>query len=119
MLGSTIISLVGVCSVVATHLYVSSYIGTITTLEYSQRKGTLETIFVDNGAPKNTSFLLLNKPKDVLYVVEEGFDLPNGYVSTYKTSHSGKLTQLDRHSTIGGPVHQVVYNNGKALAVAH
>ena len=105
----------------AAHLYVSSYIGTITTLDIAFRNHAYElsTLSVDHAAPANTSFLLLHPPKNVVYCVEEGFGLPNGYISTYKTSRSGKLTQIDRHATLGGPVHQVAYNGGKALAVAH
>ncbi len=116
---SSVLPFVGVAA--AAHLYVSSYIGTITTLDLTYRNHAweLSTLAVDHSAPKNTSFLLLHKPKNVVYCVEEGFNLPNGYISTYKTSPSGQLTQIDRHATLGGPVHQVAYNGGRALAVAH
>lgn len=116
---TSLLPLAGACFAVATRLYVSSDIGTITTLDFCQENRTIEAVSVDHGAPFNPSFLLLNKPKGVVYLVEEGYNIPNAYISTYKTSDSGNLTQLDRHSTIGGPVHQTVYNGGRALAVAH
>jgi hypothetical protein len=63
---------------------------------------------------------LLNKPKGLLYSVEEGADEHQiGFLSTYKTSASGVLTQINRQSTVGGPVHQAMYNSGKAMAIPH
>lgn len=105
----------------ATFLYVSSYLGTITTLELEKEDNgySLEAIAVDFKAPQNTSFLVLNRRKSVVYSVEEGLDVKDGYLATYETTSWGALHQIDRHVTLNGPVHQVVYNHGKALAVAH
>jgi 6-phosphogluconolactonase (cycloisomerase 2 family) len=105
----------------ATHLYVSSFTGAITTLELSRENGySLKAVAVDHSAPLNTTWLLLNKPKGLLYSLEEGSDGHQiGFLATYKTSASGVLTQINRQSTVGGPVHQALYNSGKAMAVPH
>lgn len=120
----SLVSIAGFFStVIATQLYVSSYIGTITTLDLHQiggkNKFELTTLAVDHTAPQNTSFLLFDKDRDVIYCTEEGFDVPNGFVSSYKTSSKGALKQISRIPTIIGDVHQALYNGGKSLAVAH
>lgn len=55
----------------------------------------------------------------IIYGLDEGLTGPNGSISSYKTSESGELTQIDRHVTLGGPVSSIVYNGGKGIAVAH
>ena len=109
-----------VTSSVATNLYVSSYSGTITSLQLGQNANgsySLKTVAVNNGSEPNPSWL--TKYKGVVYCADEGLTVPNGSLASYKTSDSGILTQLDRHTVISGPVSSTVYNGGKALAVAH
>lgn len=106
----------------ATNLYVSSYAGTITSLQLNrERDGSYSLLAVDvnYGSAPNASWLTKDEYNDVVYCVDEGLDVTNGSLASYKTSKSGKLTQIDRHTVISGPVHSVVYNDGKALAVAH
>ena len=106
----------------ATNLYVSSYIGTITSLQLNRHHNgvyELETVAVNNGSYPNPSWLTKDEYNDVVYCADEGLTVLNGSLASYKTSPSGDLTQIDRHTVISGPVHSVVYNNGKALAVAH
>ncbi len=120
----SLIPIVGLFStVIATQLYVSSFIGTITTLGL-QRKGSgsnfeLTKLAVNHDAPKNTSFLLFDNERGVLYSTEEGYNLPNGFVSSFKASKRGELQLISRLPTIIGDVHQALYNGGKSLAVPH
>ena len=110
-------------TVIATQLYVSAFSGTITVLDLHKQGGKnnfeLSTLTVDHTAPRNTSFLLFDEEKDILYSTEEGADVPNGFVSSYKTSSSGALEQISRIPNINGDVHQALYNGGKSLAVPH
>lgn len=111
-----------VTSSLATNLYVSSYAGTITSLQLNQERNgaySLTQIAVNNGSYPNPSWLTKDEYNDVVYCVDEGLTVPNGSLASYKTSRSGELTQIDRHTVISGPVHSVVYNGGSALAVAH
>ena len=111
-----------VTSGLATNIYVSSYAGSITSLQlYQERNGaySLNQIAVNNGSYPNPSWLTKDEYNDAVYCVDEGLTVPNGSLASYKTSKSGVLTQIDRHSLISGPVHSVVYNGGNALAVAH
>lgn len=111
-----------VASTVATNLYVSSYIGTVTSLSLTKSaNGTysLTTVAVTNGSAPSPTWLEKDKKNGVVYSLDEGFTGPNGSISSYKTSASGELTQIDRHPTIGGPVSTIIYNEGKAIAVAH
>jgi 6-phosphogluconolactonase (cycloisomerase 2 family) len=111
-----------VTSAVATNLYVSSYSGTITSLQLTPSPDgsySLRQVAVNNGSEPNPSWLTKDHYNDVIYCVDEGLTIPNGSLSSYRTSRSGVLTQIDRHTVISGPVSSVVYNGGKALAVAH
>ncbi|KAG0652640.1 putative 6-phosphogluconolactonase [Hyphodiscus hymeniophilus] len=109
-------------SSLATKLCVSSYAGTITSLQLDQEtngKFTLNQTAVNTGSQPNPAWLTKDPFKDVLYCVDEGLAVPNGTLASYKTSASGELTQIDHHSVISGPVSSVVYNGGAALALAH
>lgn len=111
-----------VTSRLATNLYVSSYAGTITSLQLNQERDgsfSLSEVAVNDGSYPNPSWLTKDEYNDVVYCVDEGLTVPNGSLASYKTSASGVLTQIDRHTVISGPVSSIVYNGGKALAVAH
>ena len=111
-----------VTSSLSTNLYVSSYAGTITSLRLSQSQNatySLNEIAVNSGSLPNPSWLTQDPYNSVIYCVDEGLTVPNGSLASYSTSSSGKLTQIDRHTVINGPVSSIVYNRGKALALAH
>ena len=111
-----------VTSVAAVNLYVSSYAGTITSLQLTQdTKGSysLSQVAVNEDSAPNPSWLTKDEYNDVIYCVDEGLTVPNGSLASYKTSPSGELTKIDRHTVISGPVSSVVYNGGKGLALAH
>lgn len=109
-------------SSLAVNLYVSSYGGTITTIDLAaQINGSysLTSVAVNKGSAPSPSWLTKDQFNDVVYCLDEGLTSPNGSIASYKTSSSGALTEIDRHSVISGPVSSVVYNGGKALAAAH
>jgi hypothetical protein len=110
-----------VTSSLAVNLYVSSYAGTITTLQLSRDEYgySLETLAVNSGSAPQPSWLEKNKYNGIIYCVNEDWNRKNGTIASYRASASGALTQIDIHDTIGGPVSEVVYNGGKGLAVAH
>jgi hypothetical protein len=111
-----------VFSSVVANLYVSSYAGTITSLQLSRNDKalySLNAVSFSTGSEPNPSWLTLDETHGVVYCVDEGLSVPNGSISSYKTSASGKLTPIDHHSVVRGPVSSVLYNGGKALAVAH
>jgi 6-phosphogluconolactonase (cycloisomerase 2 family) len=111
-----------VTSDLATNLWVSSYVGEITSLQLSHLpKGgySLIEVAVNNGSALQPSWLTKNEYKDVVYCVNEAFNGPNGTIATYKPSANGVLSQIDVQSTIIGPVSAIVYNGGKGLAAAH
>lgn len=109
-------------SALATNLYVSSYSGDITSLELSKSDDgsyALAVLAKNNGCAPSPTWLEIDKNTGLLHCLDEGFGNPNGSVSSYTKSASGQLEILDRLDTIGGPVSTVVYNKGKAVAVAH
>ena len=113
-----------VTSGLATNLYVSSYAATITSLQLNRERDgsfTLKEVAVNTGSQPNPSWLTKDEYNDVVYCVDEELASPalNGSLASYATSQAGMLTQIDRHSVIHGPVSSVVYNGGKALALAH
>lgn len=111
-----------VATAAATNLYVSSYIGTITSLqliEHVDGRYSLEEVSVSNGCEPNPSWLTKDEYSGVIYCADEGLNTVNGSLNSFHTTANGVLSQIDRHSVASGPVSSVVYNDGKALAVAH
>ncbi|KAG5999327.1 hypothetical protein E4U21_007064 [Claviceps maximensis] len=114
-------------------LYVSSYAGTLTTLnlsetcsygckEASTTRGVplLRTMSSKNGCAGSPSWLTLDPAESVLYCIDEGLNSDNGSLSSFATSAHGDLKRLDKVKTLGGPVSGVLYGHGrKGLAVAH
>lgn len=104
------------------NLYVSSYAGTITTLQLSHAAiggYSLDTIAVSDAATTSPSWLEKDASNGVVYMSDEGLNTPNGSVSAYTTSKSGDLTLLEKYVSLPGPVSSIVYNGGKGLALAH
>lgn len=109
-------------SATATNLWVSSYAGTVTSLQLTALPAggySLSTTAVNTGCGGSASWLEKNEQYDVVYCVDEGLNTPNGSVSSFQIQTSGALTPIDKHSSLPGPVASIVYNGGKALAVAH
>lgn len=109
-------------SALATNLYVSSYGGNITSLQLSHTRDggySLKELSFNEGSEPSPSWLTLTPENDVLYCLDEGLTTPNGSIASYKISDTGKMTLMDRHSVLSGPVSSVPYNNGRALVAAH
>ena len=107
----------------ATNLYVSSYAGTVTSLQLASTHNgsySLSQVGVDNSYRTSPAWLEKDGYNGVVYALDEGFFGPNGSIAAFKTSPSGQLAKIGNPLTvISGPVSSVVYNGGKALAVAH
>ncbi len=115
---------ISVTGTVATNLYVSSYMGNITSLSLTKLGPyyTLEAVSTNLGCAPNPSWLELDKSVEILYCLDEGLTVPNGSLSSYSLSTDGTLTQLARVTTISGPVNSVIYgpdNGMRAIALAH
>lgn len=107
---------------ITANLFVSSYVGTISTLQLSKSTdGTyaLETIAVNNVTTDNPSWLHKDPNNGVLYCLNEGLTVPNGSISSFKIGGDGSLNLLGNVPTINGPVGSVLFNQGKTLAAAH
>ncbi|KAK6085605.1 extracellular aldonolactonase [Seiridium cupressi] len=107
----------------ATLLYVSSYAGTVTTLDLTLPSGNtsaaLEAISTSTGCASSPSWLTLDSSKSVLYCADEGLTTPLGSLTSFQTNVDGSLVQLDQLSVISGPVSAVVYGDaGDGLALA-
>ncbi|KAI1876841.1 uncharacterized protein JN550_000913 [Neoarthrinium moseri] len=124
ILGAGLLSLQLVTPSSATLLYVSSYAGTITTLNLTVPSGdtssaSIDTISTSTRCASSPSWLTLDYPKSLLYCTNEGFTTP-GSISSFKTNNDGSLVQLDQLDVILGPVSAVVFGEGgHGLALAH
>ena len=107
----------------ATNLYVSSYAGTVTSLQLTPTyKGaySLRQVAVENAPGTSPAWLEKDEFNDVVYSLDEGLSGPNGSISAFLPSASGQLVEIGSPlSVISGPVSSITYNGGKALAVAH
>lgn len=103
----------------ATLLYVSSYAGTVTTLDLtisSPSAGSLQSVATSIECGAQPSWLTLVGSN--LYCVDEAFGQNNGSLVSFKVTE-GRLSILNKVTTIGGPVSSVVYGeSGRGLAVA-
>jgi len=104
----------------ATLLYVTSYAGTVTTLNLTtsspRNPASLQSIATSTECGPQPSWLTLVGPN--LYCLDEAWGQLNGSVSSFKVT-DGKLTFLDKATTIGGPVSAIVYGEGgRGLAIA-
>ncbi|KAH8602447.1 3-carboxymuconate cyclase-like protein-like protein [Bisporella sp. PMI_857] len=106
----------------ATRLFVSSYDGNITTLDLSHNYHgfhALKSVAVNSVTGSYPSWITLDAKNQLLYVVDEAWPSQNGSVTSYKISSDGKLSAIANQTTLNGPVHALIYNDGKALALAH
>ena len=104
----------------ATLLYVTSYAGTVTTLNLTISNAcnaaSLQSIATSTECGPQPSWLTLVGSNQ--YCLDEAWGQLNGTVSSFKVT-DGKLTFLDKATTIGGPVSSVVYGDGgRGLAIA-
>lgn len=107
---------------ITANLFVSSYVGTISTLQLSRTSEgvySLNAIAVNNDTLDNPSWLHKDPHNGVLYCLNEGLSVPNGSISSYKVAADGTLSLLGNGPTISGPVSSILFNGGKALAAAH
>lgn len=109
-------------TVSATNLWVSSYSGTVTTLQLNALSSgaySLTTTATNTGCGGSPSWLTKNDQYDVLHCVDEGMTTRNGSVSSFQIGSTGALTSITKHDSLPGGVASTIYNGGKALAVAH
>ncbi|KAI8628302.1 putative isomerase YbhE [Xylariaceae sp. FL1651] len=108
----------------ATLLYVTSYAGTVTTLDLVQSSverstATLETVTSTTACGTNPSWLALDYSKSLLYCLDEAWDKPAGTVTSFYTNANGSLTPLAEVEVIAGPVSIAEYGvGGHGLAIA-
>lgn len=108
-------------------LFVSSYAGSITSLNLSHidRDGQyfLRNVSNSDGCGPDPTWLSYAPKDQLLYCVGEGLSTPNGSLSSYSIGQSGKLIQKQKFDrTIDGGVNAINYGgNGtkNAVALAH
>jgi hypothetical protein len=50
-------------------------------------------------------------------MVDEAVNMSTGTLVSYKTSHSGKLTEIKRQSALHGGVHAAFFASGRGFAI--
>ncbi|KAK8140590.1 hypothetical protein G3M48_003499, partial [Beauveria asiatica] len=109
-------------------LYVSSYAGTITTLNTTAKSSpaagskypTIEAVASNEGCKASPSWLTLDHAGAQLFCVDEGLPTPGGSLSSYRTNTDGSLSPIGKVTTDPGPVSGVFYGSkGHGFAMAH
>lgn len=110
--------LVAARAAAAVTLYASSYNdAAVTSLELKGKSLTVLGKKLDCGS--QPTWLTLDKPKNLLYCLSEGWDHP-AQIATYKTGKDGKLETLDILPVLKSPVSSTLYGPDKSgLFVAH
>jgi 6-phosphogluconolactonase (cycloisomerase 2 family) len=110
-----------------TLLYVTSYAGTVTTLDLVRDTSSveraaaarLETVASTTACGSNPSWLALDYSKSFVYCLDEAWGQPIGSVTSFYTNANGSLTPLDKVDLIAGPVSIAEYGvGGHGLAIA-
>ncbi|KAM0145082.1 hypothetical protein ACHAPC_002481 [Botrytis cinerea] len=107
---------------ITANLFVSSYIGTISTLQLSRSLNgsyALNTLSVNNVTTDNPSWLHKDPKNGILYCLNEGLSVQNGSISSFSVAGNGDLSLLGNGLTISGPVSSVLFNGGRNMAAAH
>lgn len=104
----------------ATLLYVTSYAGTVTTLDLVEgATTTLETVASTTACGANPSWLALDYSKSFIYCLNEAWGLPTGTVTSFYTYANGTLEPLATADVIAGPVSIAEFGvGGHGLAIA-
>ncbi|KAL8707504.1 MAG: hypothetical protein Q9220_007494 [cf. Caloplaca sp. 1 TL-2023] len=114
-------------SVVAKRLYVSSYAGTITTLNLIHHPNstyTLTHLATTTGCAPNATWLTIDPVNRNLFCLDEGIDVANGSLTSFKIRNNGSLDLVQHLSVPAAPVnsaliHSSSNNSQQLLAVAH
>lgn len=110
---------------VADLLYVSSYSGSVTTLNLTAAAGgstvpALKAVSSSQGCGASPSWLTLDHANAVLYCLDEAVSGGQGSLASLRTNSDGSLTQLDLVKSVNGPVSAVIYGEkGNGLTMAH
>ncbi len=98
-------------------VFVSSYAGTVTTLNLTGSSLTTVTSSTQCGA--NPSWLATDSAKRVLYCLDEGWGQANGSLTSFKIAADGSVAPITKVKTLGGPVSSVFYGTGgRGIALA-
>lgn len=123
--GALVFALPGATSASSSLLYVASYSGTITTFNLTlpgkcrSTGASLQPVATNGGCAPNPSWLTLDHANSTLYCLDEGLNVRNGSLSSYITADDGSLVQVDKITTIKGPVSGVIYGTGgRGIALA-
>jgi 6-phosphogluconolactonase (cycloisomerase 2 family) len=107
-------------AVSAVNLYAASYDGNVTSVSLSG--STLSVTSQTQGCGSSPSWLVQDKANKVLYCIDEGNATPNGSISAYTTSQSGKLTLASHlNLTAPAPVSGIIFGGPtfRGMAIAH
>ncbi|KAI0185790.1 YkgB protein [Xylaria flabelliformis] len=104
----------------ATRLYVTSYAGTVTTLDLAEgATSKLETVTSTTACGAQPSWLTLDYSKSFVYCLDEAWGAPTGSITSFYTNANGSLTPLDTATLIAGPVNIAEFGvGGSGLAIA-
>ncbi|KAI0431623.1 Lactonase, 7-bladed beta-propeller-domain-containing protein [Xylaria sp. FL1042] len=104
----------------ATLLYVTSYAGTVTTLDLVDgATSKLETVASTTACGANPSWLTLDYPKSFVYCLDEAWGQPTGAITSFYTNANGSLVPLATAELIAGPVNIAEFGvGGHGLAIA-
>ncbi|KAL8719192.1 MAG: hypothetical protein Q9225_003771 [Loekoesia sp. 1 TL-2023] len=116
-----------ITTVSAARLYVSSYAGTITTLDLAKVGNAsyqLARLDTNNGCSPNASWLQIDVKHRNLFCLDEGLTVGNGTLTSFKIkdNRNGSLSTVKHTVVPNAPVNSAIFNgpNGtQLLAVAH
>ncbi|KAJ6444594.1 3-carboxymuconate cyclase [Purpureocillium lavendulum] len=120
-----IASAAAVSSTTGGTIFVSSYNSKVTTLNIggsSSKSGVpkLSTVAESTGCGESPSWLTLDKPKGLLYCVDENIVTGGGNLASLRTKADGSLEALNLVKCAVGPVSIALYGkDNHGLAVAH
>lgn len=107
-------------TVYAVNLYVAAYDGNLTSVAFDGK--SLSVTSKNQNCGSSPSWLVQDQGNKVLYCIDEGNATPNGSISAYTTSQTGKLTLASHMNlTAPAPVSGAIFGdkNFRGMAIAH
>ena len=107
----------------ASRLFVASYAGTISTLNFSANSSsstgyTLDLIAQTDAVGPNPSWLTLDQKRNILYCTEPGLMSTHGTLNSLAIEDNGTLALVNAVSTPIGAAYAGIYGEDDAIGVA-
>lgn len=105
----------------SSHIYVAANDGYLHSINFWENESgySLSHEGRSDGCATNPTWLTLNPEDGRVWCLDEGLGAGRGTINAFSVSDHGALAHYDRHNVSAGPVHGILVNQGRAMAVSY